>query len=57
MVIEDTNINLYRAQGQLALACRQDSGIEFHLNDQQIVQFNGNNETFAKSWKELTEAK
>src|SRR6202023_990550 len=38
---------LYKAQANLALACRQDSGSEFHLNEQQVQKYNTNSEVSA----------
>jgi hypothetical protein len=48
---------LYKAQANLALACRQDSGSEFHLNDQQVQKYKTNAEDSAQIWATILKQK
>jgi hypothetical protein len=48
---------LYKAQANLALACRQDSGSEFHLNDQQVQKYKANVEDSARIWETVLKQK
>ena len=43
-------MDLHFAVANLALACRQDSGSEFHLNDQQVKKYKADIEGLTDAW-------
>jgi len=44
-------MDLQRAVADLALACRQDSGREFHLTDQEVTRYKAGVESLIKNWE------
>ena len=46
----------HRSVADLALACRQDSGREFHLTDQEVTRYKAGVESLRKSWDAFDQA-
>jgi hypothetical protein len=46
-------MDLRRAVANLALECRQDSGSEFHLNDQEVTKYKADAEYLMDNWEKL----
>jgi hypothetical protein len=44
-------MDLHMSVAELALACRQDSGSEFHLTDQEVTKYKAGVEDFFKNWE------
>ena len=45
-------MDLHRTVTDLALACRQDSGSEFHLTDQEVTKYKTGVEILRKAWEQ-----